>query len=135
MTLRQTILAGNLSYGLYSSSENDCAGTLDSADYNFIGVQTCTWTGTVLFSAYGDPMLGPLQNNGGPLTGQGLPPFTHKPSNGSPVIDAGSWLSCDVARDERGVRRPIDGGGNFLAVCDIGAVEYQRQVYLPLVHK
>jgi hypothetical protein len=61
-----------------------------------------------------DPMLGKLQDNHGPT-------WTHLPMPGSPVIDAGS---CGSTTDQRGVPRPIDGNGDTLALCDIGAVEF-----------
>src|SRR5258705_7644649 len=58
-----------------------------------------------------DPMLGPLQNNGGPT-------FTHLPASGSPVIDAGDPT---LGMDQR--------GSGFVRVMnariDIGAVEAQ----------
>jgi hypothetical protein len=67
-----------------------------------------------------DPMLGPLQDNGGPA-------FTHAPLPGSPAIDAGKNFSG--ATDQRGFRRTLDiaglpnaGGGDG---TDIGAVEFQ----------
>jgi len=56
-----------------------------------------------------DPLLGPLQANGG-LTATRLPRFV------SPVVDAGG--SPCRAQDQRGVRRPQ------LNACDIGAVEF-----------
>ncbi|MEZ5465530.1 MAG: choice-of-anchor Q domain-containing protein [Lysobacteraceae bacterium] len=56
-----------------------------------------------------DPLLGPMQNNGG---------FTPTllPAAGSSAIDAGSAGTCP-AEDQRGVARPQGSG------CDIGAVE------------
>lgn len=60
-----------------------------------------------------DPMLGPLQDNGGPT-------WTQKPRKGSPAIDRG-W--CDPDTDQRGVPRPLDGNGDLVWICDIGAVE------------
>jgi CSLREA domain-containing protein len=63
-----------------------------------------------------DPLLGPLQDNGGAT-------FTHAPLSGSPAIDNGSadppgsgGTACE-ATDQRGVVRPVG------PVCDVGAVE------------
>jgi hypothetical protein len=56
-----------------------------------------------------DPMLGPLQDNGGPMQTMML-------MAGSSAIDAGYNPAC-AATDQRGVPRPQ--GAN----CDIGAVE------------
>jgi hypothetical protein len=59
----------------------------------------------------GDPMLGPLSDNGGPTQTMALLP-------GSPAIDAGT--SC-TATDQRGVTRPQG------AACEIGAYEVPHQ--------
>lgn len=67
----------------------------------------------------GNPKLGPLKWNGG-LT------FTHALKIGSPAIDAGG-ASCSIV-DQRGVSRPIDGNGDGVAWCDIGAFEYKPKV-------
>jgi CSLREA domain-containing protein len=63
-----------------------------------------------------DPLLGPLQDNGGPT-------FTHAPLLGSPAVNTGSpaapgsgGTACE-ATDQVGVVRPIG------PVCDVGAVE------------
>lgn len=57
-----------------------------------------------------DPLLGPLQNNGG---------FTKTMSLGigSPAIDAGDDVNCP-GTDQRGVRRPQGSH------CDMGAYEF-----------
>lgn len=68
-----------------------------------------------------DPLLGPLADNGG-FT------MTHALGAGSSAIDAGDMTVCP-ATDQRGVVRPIGSG------CDIGAVEYQPMVFLPLMIK
>jgi hypothetical protein len=57
-----------------------------------------------------DPLLGPLQNNGGFTQTMALLP-------GSPAIDAGDDANCP-ATDQRGVTRPQGSR------CDIGAYEY-----------
>jgi uncharacterized repeat protein (TIGR01451 family) len=64
----------------------------------------------------GDPLLGPLQDNGG------FAP-THALMANSPAINAGNSASCE-ATDQNGVERPQG------EICDIGAVEYQ---YTPFV--
>ncbi|HKN68366.1 MAG TPA: choice-of-anchor Q domain-containing protein, partial [Gemmatimonadaceae bacterium] len=56
-----------------------------------------------------DPLLGPLQNNGGPT-------FTRAIDNTSPAFDAADDTGCP-ATDQRGVTRPQ------FAHCDIGAFE------------
>jgi hypothetical protein len=64
------------------------------------------------------PLLGPLQDNGGPTQTQAL-------LSGSPAIDKGSNTSCPPT-DQRGKARPKDGDGNGKAVCDIGSFEKQK---------
>ncbi|MCA1552803.1 MAG: hypothetical protein LC737_00330, partial [Chloroflexi bacterium] len=56
-----------------------------------------------------NPLLGPLQDNGGATT-------THALLAGSPAIDAGTNAGCP-ATDQHGVARPIDGNGDGNAVC------------------
>ncbi|WP_395375852.1 choice-of-anchor Q domain-containing protein [Marinicella sp. W31] len=63
----------------------------------------------------GDPLLGPLADNGG-LT------KTHLPQAGSPLVDSGDDVLCEDL-DQRGGVRPADGDTDGTTVCDIGAVE------------
>ncbi len=70
--------------------------------------------GSNIFSQ--DPLLGPLQNNGGPT-------LTHALLDGSPAIDHGDDATCAV-NDQRGVSRQQDGNTDGLLACDIGAAEY-----------
>ena len=58
-----------------------------------------------------DPLLGPLQDNGGSTD-------THLPMAGSPAIDVGD-VSTAPGRDQRGVRRPQG------PASDIGSVEVE----------
>ncbi len=45
----------------------------------------------------------------------------HRLLPGSPAVDAG--IAKCTAHDQRGVRRPQDGNGDGVAVCDLGAYE------------
>lgn len=58
-----------------------------------------------------DPLLGPLQNNGGAT-------LTYALLSGSPAIDSGDTPACPLS-DQIGQARPVG------AACDIGAVESQ----------
>ncbi|HUU62414.1 MAG TPA: right-handed parallel beta-helix repeat-containing protein [Dehalococcoidia bacterium] len=71
-----------------------------------------------LLSPAPDPLLGPLQDNGGPTE-------THALITGSPAIDA-CIVSCNLTTDQRGQPRPADGDIDGTYVCDVGA--YERQV-------
>jgi hypothetical protein len=68
-----------------------------------------------------DPMLGPLQDNGGPT-------FTHAPLPGSPAIDKGRNLSGSTT-DQRGFPRTVNVAGISNAAdgdgTDVGAMESQ----------
>jgi predicted outer membrane repeat protein len=68
-----------------------------------------------------DPLLGPLQDNGGPT-------LTHAPLPGSPAIDQGMNFA-GLATDQRGFARTLDDPGVLNAPggdgTDIGAVEAQ----------
>jgi hypothetical protein len=102
-----TIVAGN--------QNNDCtnyyyAGAVYPAiisdnGHNWFGDDTCDGT------AQGDPLLGPLEDNGG-LTS------THALLDGSGAIDAAN--ACALATDQRGISRPQG------TACDIGAFELAR---------
>jgi len=117
--VKNTILAGNEDMGTQAP---DCSGELDSQGYNLIGNGTgCTFTSTTgdQIGTNGspiDPLLGLLQNNGGPT-------FTHALLSNSPAIDAGSPNGCTdnlgslITTDQRGTIRPRG------VSCDIGAYE------------
>ncbi len=104
----RSILANNS-----APSDPDCAGTLTSGDYNLIGSNAgCAIQGIIAHNMVGlNPLLGPLQDNGGPTYAQAA-------LDSSPVIDWIPAASC-AATDQRGTARPDDGEG----ACDIGAVE------------
>ncbi|MCX6071785.1 MAG: hypothetical protein NTU91_13180 [Chloroflexi bacterium] len=108
------------------SSGNHCgftSGSLSDNGYNLVEDATC---GSIPAGA--DPMLGALQDNGGPTWTQAL-------STGSPAIDvipnASNGCGTTVTVDQRGETRPSPDAGS----CDIGAFEweYPFTLYLPLI--
>ena len=111
--LKNTIVAN-------SQSGGDCEGDpITSLGHNLDSDGTCGLTGPGdLFNI--DPMLGPLQDNGGPTQ-------THAFLPGSPAIDAGDNADCP-ATDQRGEPRPQDGDGDGQPICDIGAFELEEEV-------
>ena len=109
ITLTNTIVAN-------STSGGDCNGSMSSLGHNLDSDGSCG------FGASGDlpntsPVLGPLQDNGGPTD-------THALLAGSPAIDAGDNAACPSA-DQRGITRPQG------VACDIGAFELQSATPVP----
>ena len=109
-TLQNSIVANN--------SGSNCGGTITSHGYNLSSDGTCNFNHAGDLDNH-DPMLGPLQNNGGPTQTMALLP-------GSPAIDAGNPSGCTdgqghlLTTDQRGQPRPDkeDKIG-----CDMGAFE------------
>jgi hypothetical protein len=127
LILKNTIVAGN-NAGLGGAPDisNSQRNAITSDDYNLIGDgsnsnltngdhdQVGTSTSPI------DPMLGPLQNNGGPTETMAL-------QTGSPALNYIPVSACTdasghaITTDQRGEPRPSPTNGN----CDIGA--YERQ--------
>jgi CSLREA domain-containing protein len=121
VTVSNTIVAGNGSNNP-TSRFPDCDGALNNQGFNLIQTTTGCSLGLIFGDIIGrDPLLGPLQYNGGSWN-------THALLSGSPAIDAGNppggvlGIAC-TASDQRGVSRPQDGNGDGTARCDIGAFE------------
>jgi hypothetical protein len=113
--IQNSIVSGNAGFNCFVAS------SFISNGYNISSDDTCN------FNSAGDmnntdPMLGPLQNNGGPTATMAIKP-------GSPAIDAGNPSGCTdgrghlVGTDQRGDRRP--GDPKLKTGCDMGAYEYQ----------
>jgi len=110
MTAINTLVANN-------KTQNCSGSSVVSLGYNLDSGITCG------FAAVGDlsntdPLIGPLRNNGGFNRTRAL-------LTGSPAIDAGDNAACPNV-DECGVVRPVDGNGDAVATCDIGAYEAPR---------
>jgi CSLREA domain-containing protein len=109
LTIRNSIISGNLVNGASGNCATESPGGVIVGDHNLTqGDATCP--GAAGFTT-GDPLLGPLANNGG---------FTQTmlPGAGSPAIDEGTCFGAKVPKnDQRGSLRPSG------PACDIGAVE------------
>jgi uncharacterized repeat protein (TIGR01451 family) len=121
VSLANTIVARNT-----AASGPDFSGAVVSSDHDLIGIGT----GSTGFSAaHGDlvgtsaapidPLLTPLQSNGGPTQTMALLPS-------SPAIDKGDNLKAQAAIDQRGFARIVHG-------IDIGAVEYQADLRVSII--
>lgn len=107
-----------------SISGPDCSGAVVSLGHNLFGSPApCTITGDTSTDLFGvSPLLGPLQDNGGPT-------LTHALLPASPAIDSAADscvddLGAPLAADQRGQPRPVDGDGDGVPGCDIGAFEF-----------
>ena len=105
VTFLNTIVANNGGGG------DNCSGSATnfvSNGNNLSSDATCDFTASG-DQQNTDPLLGPLQDNGGPT-------FTHDLLTGSTAIEGGTNTGCP-ATDQRGIARPVG------TTCDIGAVE------------
>jgi CSLREA domain-containing protein len=135
VTLTNSILAGNIPYTTSDASlaMSDCYGDLVSGGYNIIGVidtgryAYCSFASTTGdqigdITTVLDPLLRPLDNNGGTTRTHGLYPT-------SPALEAGNPAGCTDAdgvtltTDQREYVRPVDFDSDGTAECDIGAHE------------
>ncbi len=113
LTLRNTIIANSPTGGNCYGVLIDGGGNLSYPDTTCPGINA-------------DPMLGPLQDNGGPTRTMAL-------RAGSAAIDAADDAICAADpvnnRDQRGIARPQGPH------CDIGAVEQVsiKSIWLPAV--
>jgi hypothetical protein len=114
LTIQNSIVANSV-------DSHNCYGPgITSDGYNLSSDGSCDFHRTGDLSNT-NPLLGPLQNNGGPTQTQAL-------LAGSPAIDAGNPSGCTdgsghlLTTDQRGMPRPDpeDLGG-----CDMGAYESQ----------
>ncbi len=97
ITAQNSLIGNNiLTDGITIPTPDDCYGPLRSLGNNLIeDTGNCAISGTTYGNVTGqDPLLGPLQNNGGSIPTLALLP-------GSPAIDAGLNSACP-ATDQRG---------------------------------
>ena len=104
-----SLLHGSCSLSTFGGSVSSLGGNLESPG------DTCDLTDPTDQVGIPDPGIGPLADNGGPT-------FTHMLLPGSDAIDAGTAAEC-MNEDQRGVPRAMDGDGDTVQGCDVGAVE------------
>ena len=122
-TMRNSIIANNSGTdnvrGLLGGAPSPT--TLKSQGYNLTSDNSTTFLNQATDQTNKDPLLGPLQNNGG-LTA------THALRVGSPALDKGAFVA-GLTTDQRGAASPFDIPGITPAASgdnsDIGAVEMQ----------
>ena len=146
LRLRNSIIAGNHSLNPSNNVPEVVGCTrVTSEDYNLLGnvSASCdpgTWAVHDITGA--DPHLGPLANYGGPTK-------THNLLIGSPAIDGAdpvtgcSWdhdsnpVTPDIPlnADQRAWARYVDGDGDELILCDMGAFEYDGTIFSDMFFK
>jgi hypothetical protein len=113
-SLSQDLTSNKSAYGIVPPAGS--AAVADLSQFNLVGSVFVQEQGTLVGSPItADPLLGPLQANGGPTP-------TMAPATGSPAIDAGDAQCLDLAgtplaTDQRGEPRPAG------RACDLGAYE------------
>ena len=125
MEVGNSLFASNVASGVANNCRLD-GGTVTSDGYNLEDLDTCGLAGTGDMIST-NPVLGPLQDNGGSIP-------THALLPGSPAIDTGHPAGCvdftsfpaTLTTDQRGQLRPLDGNRDRTARCDIGAYEFDR---------
>ncbi len=118
-TITATILYGNSdSGGTDASGQMDNNNSAPTVSYSIVQGGRSTGTIDGGSNLTDDPLLGLLQNNGGPTP-------TRLPFSNSPAIDTGTCAG--QTGDQREEPRPYDDPGisNADDGCDIGAVEIQ----------
>jgi hypothetical protein len=108
ITFKNTIVANNTATGGGNNGYNQGSGTVTSYGYNIDSEDSCGFT-DISDQINTDPLLGPLQDNGGATPTCAL-------LGVSPAVDAGTCSGAPTT-DQRGATRPQG------ASCDIGAYE------------
>ncbi len=120
--IRNSLMVNN--YDPYASDQPfDCLTSGPTSHYRAIGLLTTSPTSSCTADYHEAPervfshLLEPLADNGGPTQTMALRP-------GSMALDTG-LRSCS-GHDQRRQPRPLDGTGDGIAACDLGA--YERAV-------
>jgi hypothetical protein len=115
---------------LDAGAEDLCSDAVSSASsYNIESGTSCGLPGAAGLhnQSSTDALLLPNANNGGFSQTMAIP-------NNSPAVDAANSIGCP-ATDQRQVLRPIDGNGDGIKGCDIGAFELGSHIFIPMITK
>jgi hypothetical protein len=118
-TASHIIIANTVDPGVNCSSNED---ELVSEGWNLSDDDSCTAFfnhPADLNGAAFDPLLEPLDDNGGPTETMALVPE-------SPATDSGNNATC-ADEDQRGIERPQDGNDDGSEICDRGAFELEGE--------
>ncbi|MEO5560697.1 MAG: right-handed parallel beta-helix repeat-containing protein [Dokdonella sp.] len=110
--LSNTIVSGNGP----GSSADDCSAAVSVGGGNIIGDSAhCHFDAQPSDQFDVNPDLAALADNGG---------FTRTQLAGAAAVDHAQSPAC-TSTDQRGQPRPVDGDGDGVVACDVGAVEMQ----------
>ncbi|MEO5626864.1 MAG: choice-of-anchor Q domain-containing protein [Dokdonella sp.] len=115
VSLSNTIVSGNGP----GSTADDCSAAVSVGGGNIIGDSAhCHFDAQPSDQFDVNPDLAPLADDGG---------FTCTQLAGAAAIDHAQSPAC-TSTDQRGQARPVDGDGDGVVACDIGAVEMQGDI-------
>ena len=136
VNLTSSLVSGNTAPdGAEVFSSNPSYYSINANDYNLFGHAVVTdadaFVGFVPgandINATSDGTNTPLADILAALRDNGGPTRTHALVAGSPAVD-GVARRCPPPRtDQRGFRRPVDGHGDHVPKCDIGAFEFRSR--------
>ncbi len=130
IVISQSIISGNTGGNLVNEIMNS-SGTVTTNNFNLIGlngqagvvgVNLGVTDAVPLEANLSDIVAVELQDNGG------LTP-THALNQLGPAVDFIPEGSCQSNIDQTGKPRPLDGSGNGVLACDVGAFEYSDLIF------
>jgi CSLREA domain-containing protein len=125
LSLRNTIVAGNLDASPAGTVTPDCTGSITSLGHNLIGdTANCTFAATTGDAINTPAGLAPLASNGGPTQTHALLAGSAAIDTANPAAPGSGGNSCAPA-DQRGIVRPQGPR------CDKGAFELEPPASAP----
>ena len=124
VSVTNSVLALNAHNHPTDANGLDCTGPVSSLGYNYLQRPAgCNFTAAAGDTTGGDPQLGSLGRHGGGTLSMVPLPGSALIDHGSPARVGGDVPDACSRHDQRGRHRPVDGDGDTIPRCDIGAVE------------